>query len=144
MEKVMELLEQLATSLGVAVEYLWTTLVKQQYVEGVTDLAMAFIGIIVIIVFLCYVPRATRYCSNQHKELTEDREKNGTGYHGSYSVSSSKEDFYNCLQFAIPIVGFVLTFIIIMCVTDDIKFGIQKLLNPDYFALKEVLGTISG
>ena len=144
MDKVMELLEQLANSLGVAVEYLWTTLVKQQYVEGVTNLAMAVIGVIVTIVLLCYAPRATRYFSNQHKELAEDRKKNGTGYCGSYSVPSCKEDFCNVLQFAIPIAGFISTLIIISCVTDDIKFGIQQLLNPDYFALKEVLDAISG
>ena len=144
MDKVMELLEQLASSLGVAVEYLWTTLVKQQYVEGVTNLVMAVVGFIMTIVLLCCVPRATRYFTNQYKELAEDREKNGTGYNGSRCVSGFKEDFCNFLRFAIPIVGVIVIFIIILCVVDDIKFGIQQLLNPDYFALKEVLNTISG
>lgn len=144
MDKAMELLEQLASSLGVAVEYLWTTLVKQQYVEGITNLAMAGIGIITIIILLCCVPRATRFCATKHKELKEDRKNNGTGYLGSYSVSSEKEDLYNGLKIAIPIIGFMVIFIIIMCVTSDIKFGIQQLINPDYFALKEVLDVISG
>lgn len=144
MDKVMELLEQLASSLGVAVEYLWTTLVKQQYVEGVTNLAMAAIGVIVIIILLICVPRATRFCMNKHKELKEDRKNNGTGYLGSYSVSSEKEDFYNTMKTGIPIVGFVVIFVIIICVTSNVKFGIQQLLNPDYFALKEVLNVISG
>jgi len=143
MDKVMELLEQLANSLGVAVEYLWTTLVKQQYVEGVTNLTMAAIGIIATIALLICVPRATKFFINQHKELAEDRRKNGTGWHGSYSVSSMREDFCNSMKFVVPIVGFVVIFVIIICVVSNVKFGIQQLLNPDYFALKEVLDTIS-
>ena len=144
MDKVMELLEQLANSLGVAVEYLWSTLVRQQYVEGVTNLVMVAIGIIVMIVLLCYTPKATRFFTNQYKESAEDRMENGTGYNGSHYVSSYKEDFCNFLRFAVPIVGFVAIFIIVLCVINDIKYGIQLLLNPDYFALKEVLDAISG
>lgn len=144
MDKVMELLERLANSLGVAVEYLWATLVKQQYVEGITNLAMAVVGVIAIIVLLCCVPRTTRYFANKSKELAEDRRKNGTGFNGSHCVSNEKEDFCNFLRFAVPIAGFVVVFIIVLCVVSDIKFGIQQLLNPDYFALKEVLDAISG
>ena len=144
MDKAMELLEQLAYRLGIAVEYLWSTLVKQQYVEGVTNITMAGIGIIVIIVLLCYIPRATKFAANQHKELEEDRRKNGTGYSGSYSISGHKEDYYHGLKIAIPIFGVVIITIMIVCVTSNIKDGIQQLLNPDYFALKEILNTISG
>ena len=144
MDKAMELLGQLANSLGVAVEYLWVTLVKQQYVEGVTNLVMAAIGIIVTIALLCYIPKATRLLANQHKALEEDRRKNGTGYNGSYSLSSYKEDFYGGAKIAVPIIGLVIIFIVILCTTNDIKYGIQQLLNPDYFALKEVLDAIGG
>ena len=144
MDKVMELLEQLANSLGVAVEYLWTTLVKQQYVEGVTNLVMAIISIIVVIVLSCCVPKATKFLVNQSKELEEDRRKNGTGYNGSYITTSYKEDFCNFLKFAVPIVGTIAIIVIVVCITNDTKSGIQQLLNPDYFALKEVLDTISG
>ncbi len=144
MDKVMELLEQLANSLGVAVEYLWTTLVKQQYVEGVTNLAMAAIGILVTVVLLCFVPRVTKLLSRRYKELQNDRVKNGTGFNGSYRLSSFTEDAFNAMRFIVPIVGSVVIFVIILCIADDIKFGIQKLLNPDYFALKEVLDVISG
>lgn len=144
MDKVMELLEQLASSLGVAVEYLWTTLVKQQYVEGITNLVMAVVGLIMAIVLLCCVPRATGYFDNQHKELAEDREKNGTGWNGSTYVSSIKEDFCNVMKYIVPIAGFVMIFIIAICSVNNIKLGIQQFLNPDYFALKEVLDVING
>ena len=144
MDKAMEFLEQLANSLGVAVEHLWVTLVKQQYVEGVTNLVLAVVGVIVTIVLSYWIPRATKHFINQHKEMLEDRRKNSTGYNGSYSVSSYREDFCNFLRFAVPIIGFIAIFIIVLCTVNDIKLGIQQLLNPDYFALKEVLDVISG
>lgn len=144
MDKVMELLEQLASSLGVAVEYLWTTLVKQQYVEGVTNLAMAVVGIVVIIVLSCLVPRATKGLDNKYKELKSSRLENATGYSGSRYISSMTEDTFNTLRFLVPIVTCIIIFIIFACTIDNIKFGIQQLLNPDYFALKEVLDVIGG
>lgn len=144
MDKAMEMLEQLASQLGVAVEYLWTTLVKQQYVEGVTNIVMAVIGAIAIIVLLRYLPRATKFFNSKYKELGEDRRKNGTGYNGSYSLSGFEEDFYGFLTKVVPIVGCIVIFIVVMSTVGDIKYGIQQLFNPDYFALREVLDTISG
>ena len=144
MDKAMELLEQLAIKLGVAVEYLWTTLVKQQYVEGITCIAMIIIDIIIIIVLLCCIPRATKSLTNKYKELAEDRRKNGTGYNGSYVTSSEAEDYYNIFSKVIPIVGYLLIFALILFIISNVKFGIQQLLNPDYFALKEILDAISG
>ncbi len=144
MDKVMELLEQLASSLGVAVEYLWTTLVKQQYVEGVTNLAMAVVGVVAIIVLSCLVTRATKGLDNKYKELKSSRLNDGTGFNGSYRVASMAEDSFNTLRFLVPIAICIVIFVIFACTIDNIKFGIQQLLNPDYFALKEVLDTISG
>lgn len=144
MDKVMELLEQLASSLGVAVEYLWTTLVKQQYVEGVTNLAMAVVGIVIIIAIGCIVPRATKGLDNKYKELKSSRLENATGYNGSRYVSSMTEDTFNTLRFLVPIAACIIMLVVFGCIVNNIKFGIQQLLNPDYFALKEVLDTISG
>ena len=142
MERAMEFLEQLAKELGIAVEYLWTVLVKQQYVEGVTSLVMAGIGFITVIILACYMPKATRFFNNKKKELAEDRKKNGTGFHGSYTTSGYDEDFMNFLRFAVPIVFCVVIPIVFSCSLIDIKNGIQQLFNPDYFALKEILNAI--
>ena len=144
MDKVMELLEQLASSLGVAVEYLWTTLVKQQYVEGVTNLAMAVIGIITVIILSCYLPKLTKFFINKKKEMEKDRKENGTGHCGSYNISSEAEDFVGFLRFATPTVFCVVIIIVFICSLGDIEIGIKQLLNPDYFALKEVLDVIGG
>lgn len=142
MEKAMEFLEQLAKELGVAVEYLWTVLVRQQYVEGVTNLVMSGIGFITVIILACYLPKTTRFFVNKHKEMADDRRENGTGHCGSYRVSSESENFMCFLKFAVPIVFCIAIIIIFTCSVSDIKFGIQQLLNPDYFALKEILNAI--
>lgn len=144
MDKVMEMLEQLASKLGVAVEYLWTTLVKQQYVEGVTDIILSVFGIIVIVLLVIFAPKITKSASAKHKELANDRRKNGTGYDGSYSVSSFEEDYYRNLSQSVPTVSIVVGCIVLVLTAMFLVFGVQQLLNPDYFALKEVLNTISG
>jgi hypothetical protein len=144
MDKAMELLEQLSIKLGVATEYLWAILVKQQYAEGITNIVFAIIGIIVIIVLLCCTPKTIIFFTNKHKELIEDRIKNGTGWNGSHFISSGKEDFYDIMIKSIPIFEFILIIIIIWSISYDIEYGIQHLFNPDYFALREILDTISG
>lgn len=144
MEKAMEFLEQLAKELGVAVEYLWTILIKQQYVEGVINIVMASIGFITIIILTCCLPKVTKFFINKKKEMAEDRMNNGTGYCGSYSTPSESEDFISFLRFAAPITFCIAILIIFIFSLSDIKFGIQHILNPDYFALKEILNAISG
>lgn len=144
MDKAMEMLEQLAIKLGVAVEYLWTTLVKQQYVEGVTDIILSVFGIIVIVLLVIFAPKITKSASAKHKELANDRRKNGTGYNGSYSESNFEEDHYRNLSQSVPIVSIVIGCIVLVLTAMFLVFGVQQLLNPDYFALKEVLNTISG
>lgn len=144
MEKAMEFLEQLAKELGVAVEYLWSILVKQQYVEGVTNIVMASIGFITIIILACCLPKVTKFFINKKKEMAEDRKKNGTGYCGSHTTSSESEDFISFLRFATPTAFCVAILLIFIFSLSDIEFGIKQLLNPDYFALKEILNAISG
>lgn len=144
MDKAMELLEQLAHSLGVAVEYLWDTLIKQQYVVGVTNIITAIIDVVIIIVLLCCMPKIIKFLNNQHEKIVKDRLENGTGYNGSHTVSSYTEDFYRFFNVTFPIVGCIVILTLIFCFTHDVRYGIQQLLNPDYFALKEVLETISG
>ena len=142
MDNVTKLLEQLANKLGVAVEYLWTTLIKQQYVEGITNIILSVFGVFIIIFLMIYTSKFTKRANDRYRELKEDRINNGSGHNGSYHVASFEEDKYFKLKESIPtysiIVGsivFVLTAIFIVC-------GIQQLLNPNYFALKDLLSVI--
>lgn len=144
MDKAIELLENLAEQLGVAVEYLWATLIRQQYVQGVTDIIIAVFGIIVVVLLAIYAPKITKGTNNKYKALAEDRRKNGTGYEGSYDISSCEEDKYELLAKAVPVLSIIVGCIVFLLIVIFIVSGIQQLINPDYFALKEILNTISG
>lgn len=142
MDKAMELLEQLANNLGVAVEYLWATLVKQQYVEGVTNIILAVFGIIAFVLIVIYSSKIIEKINNKYKELVIDRRNNGTGYNGSYTLSSFEEDRYKNLSQSVPVIIVISACIIFILTAIFIIFGVQQLLNPDYFALKEILSSI--
>lgn len=143
MEQALELVEQLAVKLGVAVEYLMTVLVKQQYAEGITSLIMAGVCLLIIIAMLVVIPKVTKEMNSEREKLRADRLKNGTGYEGSYSVSSGKENFFATMTYAIPIGAVVFSIALLACGIDNIKIGVQQLINPEYFALKEILDVIS-
>lgn len=142
MDKAMELLEQLANNLGVAVEYLWATLVKQQYVEGVTNIILAVFGIIAFVLIVICSSKIIEKINNKYKELVIDRRNNGTGYNGSYTLSSFEEDRYKNLSQSVPVIIVISACIIFILTAIFIIFGVQQLLNPDYFALKEILSSI--
>ena len=144
MDKAMELLEQLAINLGVAAEYLWETLVRQQYVEGITDITISIILLIAFVMIAIVTPRFTKTINDKYKELAEDRKTNGTGFGGSYTVSSCEEDTYNALKNVAPFIVIIVEFFIFVSIIPLVTSGIQQLFNPDYFALKEILETISG
>lgn len=143
MEQAMEFIEDLASQLGVAVEYLWTVLVKQQFAEGVTSLAMVLINLIVVFLVTRYAPKLTKKMMNKRDELAEDRRKNHTGYMGSDYVSGGTEDFFGIMRFIVPIASTILVIILLSVSLDSISIGVQKLINPDYFALKEILDAIT-
>lgn len=143
MEKALELVEQLATKLGVAAEYLVTVLVKQQYAEGITSLIIAAINLLVVIAMLIFIPRLTVKIHNEYLKIWTDREKNGTGFNGSCYVSSFTEDFYCAMRFVIPIVAVIIGIVLLSIITNGITTGVQQLINPDYFAFKEILDVIS-
>ena len=76
------------------------------------------------------------------KELVIDRRNNGTGYNGSHTLSSFEEDRYKNLSQSVPVIIVISACIIFILTAIFIIFGVQQLLNPDYFALKEILSSI--
>lgn len=141
---VMEILNQLAIKLGVAVEHLWSVLVKQQYVDGVTCLIVAAFFIVVCIVTACVGPRLHKQWKEKHNELVRDRKENGTGYGGSYGISSFEEDKYRDLSE--NVLGVTIGICIISAISGVILLicGIRPMLNPDFFAIKDIMTMING
>jgi hypothetical protein len=144
MEKALELVEQLAVKLGVAAEYLMTVLVKQQYAEGITSLIMAGVDLFIIVAMLIFIPKVTKKIYSEYERLRTGRlNREITGYDGSYFVSSGKEDFFGTMTYIIPIASVILGIVLLACGIDSIKIGVQQLINPEYFAFKEILDVIS-
>lgn len=142
MEQAMNLVEQLAIKLGVAVEHLWEILVKQQYAEGVIDIVLSVLCVGILIAIIVYAPKLTVNYTNEYKRLVEDRKTNGTGYLGSKTISSCEEDRYNNLRKSIPTYAIVIGTVVFVLTVIFIVSGIQQIINPEYFALKEVLNCI--
>lgn len=144
MSDVMKVLEQVAAKLGVAVEYLWEILVRQMLAEGVTNIIIAIILLVVIVVICCVTPRIVRHYSNKYKELRDDRIENGTGYNGSRQISSFEEDNARNTARDLPwIILCIVSFMLVILIPVTIN-GVQKLINPEYFAIKEIMDAIGG
>lgn len=142
MEQVMNLVDQLAVKLGVAVEHLWTILTKQQYAEGIIDIILAVLCLGILITIIVYAPKLTINAANEYKKLEEDRKQNGTGYNGSKYTPSFEEDHYNNLRKDIPKYSIVVGCIVFVSMIMFIVCGIQQIINPEYFAIREILNCI--
>ena len=130
--------------MGVAVEYLWGVLIKQAYISGVINLIFAAISFIAIIVIVNKAPKLYKHFDEKYRSLRDDRIKNGTGYNGSFSVSSFEEDnARNVKDCVIPVsITFGMAFLIIFVIC--IINGTGRVYNPDYYALKEILNAVGG
>lgn len=142
MDKAMELVEQLATKLGVAAEYLWAVLIKQQYADGIVDIILAAFSFIVLVVVTIYVPKLYTKYFNEYKQLREDRINNGTGYLGSYTTSSLREDHCRDMYEAVRAWGIAISIAVFILMMVYAVSGVKQVINPEYYALKEVLDTI--
>lgn len=111
-----KLLEQLASKLGTTTEYLWTVLLKQAFVDGIFNLVLSTICIIVLIVFY-------KLCKWLEKP-DKDGDKNKDNF-------DAPEMFY-------IIGGVISTFAVVFAFVGLYEASVC-FFNPEYFALKEVL-----
>ena len=142
MNDVMKVLEQVAAKLGVAVEYLWEVLTRQQIAEGITNIILASMCLMLFIVICCGAPRVSKYYLNKYKDLKNDRIENGTGFNGSHVVPSFEEDSAHTNAKDIPWIAFWCALGILIPLAAFTIFGVQKLVNPEYFAIKEIMNAI--
>lgn len=144
MEQVLTLLEGMASKLGVAVEHLWEVLVRQQQTQGITDLIWAGIDIVIIICLAIFGTKLIKYVREQYAAEKEARLSGGYTDYCNRNISSDKEDWLKIFMWLIPIFGGLFVIIAACSFALNLELGIQKLLNPEYFALKELLDTIKG
>lgn len=120
MDNYQEILKTLAVEMDTTVEYLWSVLVKQAPITGVTYSVMCILGIVLILsLFMCI------------KKLIKDEHKK-YGEHDNRGADNS-------ISIVITIVTILLSVIIIpyiLCVVPEI---ITCFINPEYWALKQIL-----
>ena len=109
-EKITEYIEKLADQLGVAAEHVWEVLTKQMFLHGL--LVTIFAGMFFIGGFCLLVFTIKKFKDDYQK----DREISFEGF---------------CMGFP--------TIVILIPSTFFLVEGIKHLLNPEYYALQEIL-----
>lgn len=116
MDKAMAYIDKLAAKLGVAAEHVYGVLVKQAVVEGATKLGVAFIFALVAVVISIIIVRVLKRTDNK-----------------------VTNEIFDGIVWGI-IIGVVLLVLSIIIASS----GIKAVLNPEYYAIKEILDTIGG
>jgi ABC-type multidrug transport system permease subunit len=118
-EQTTKLIEQLAQKLGTTAEYLWTVLIKQAPISAATD-ALYFILVIIGGIILYRV----------HKYLGKETDGNNSIYY------DQEENVI--IPMGIAAIIWAICFIACFFSIGNI---INGFFNPEYWALKEVLGS---
>lgn len=119
-DKIGGFIDELAKQLGVAASHVYEVLVKQQYVDGIGLLVKS--GIWIIVMIIAWVV------------LTKLVFKKWDRYYEDVQVA------LGLLTTAVLVGTVVMTFILI----GDVTLGIKKLLNPEYYALEDLMQFIQG
>lgn len=122
MDKLSELLGQLAIKLGTTVEYLWKVLINQAYITGIVNIILY----ILLVVSGIVIYKFHRYF---------DRENDcGRSIYG---------DSYGDIQIVMVIIA-TLWAICLLAGIINIGETVTCFVNPEYWALHEVLKVIGG
>lgn len=115
-EKTTQLIEQLAQKLGTTVEYLWSILLKQAFVDATTRLIIVICTIILGIILY-----------KTHKSFSK---KNSNGY-----TSYDNKGYF----IEIMVISTVLFVVFILGSINCIPYIINGYFNPEYWALCKIL-----
>ncbi|WP_144666692.1 hypothetical protein [Bacillus altitudinis] len=128
MDKAMAYIDKLAAKLGVAAEHVYGVLVKQMYVIGIVNVV---VGVSLLVIFaallrLNYLIIAKGGRRLWDEDITIFHKLRGIGDGWLFSV----------------ITGVTISTLIIGLVT--LPIGAMRIINPEYYAIKEILDTIGG
>jgi cytochrome bd-type quinol oxidase subunit 2 len=118
--ELLKRLDALAQQLGTSVNYLWHVLVKQGLVQGGTDLMISLFLLILSMI-------ALHYAKIGYREGPKDRNERGE-WPDRYITLSAIGTLSSALLFGM-FMGWL-------------YYGLQEVLNPEYYALKELLNAI--
>ena len=125
-EKAFEYIDAIAANLGVAAEHVYGALLKQAMVSGLRS---------VVYIIICLA--VSYLIIKMFKRIYSDvKEGEDSIFVDSFGISLGG-------VFAI-IIGGVAIIILFFAIMADIGNATTALLNPEYWALKEILNTIKG
>lgn len=123
-ENVTEYIDVMAAKLGVAAEHVYEVLVRQQFIDGITYLVM-FSLFLLLTIFLGFA--TVRFF--KLGEETDDRDK---------------QELFAFITVCFGIATLILLFIAGFCLLFNVPGAVKQLINPEYYAIKEILDTIGG
>jgi hypothetical protein len=113
--KIVEYIDILAQKLGVASEFVFTTLVRQKFAEGITYTGIYFLGILILLFVFKESFKQMKMYKKEHYLDTNP-----------YAIVSA---ISGGLGGVWVIVGMIL-----------VSTEVMKIFNPEYYAIKELLG----
>lgn len=114
-QELLKRLDALGDKLGVAGAHLWSVLVRQAYIEGVTDLVVAGLVGIVFVVAFCI---------------------------GKKCVEIVNEGDSDEIHIVVLMVSVLIGALCAVAIWYNVVSGLQELLNPEFFALKNVIDSL--
>lgn len=118
---VAKVLDELAERLSGPAEKVWEIFVKQAIADGVGSLVIAVIGVIIIFSVIKLLPKIS-------ERLNE------------YSYEECDEDVWIVLLLLLCGIGLASIFV----VPTELISGIKHLINPEYYALMDIISNIPG
>ena len=125
-EKAFEYIDAIAANLGVAAEHVYGALLKQAMVSGLRS-------VVYIIIYLAVSYAIIKVLKRVYSDVKEDEE--------GLFVDSFGVPLGGVFALVFGGIALVIMFFVIMA---DISNTSTALLNPEYWALKEILDTIKG
>ena len=126
-EKAFEYIDALAANLGVAAEHVYGALLKQAMVSGVRSLVYIILCLAVVYMVILLLK----------KVYTDVKDGNNNSiFLDGWDISAA--------GIIASFVGGIALFILFIAIIANISNASTALLNPEYWALKEILDTIKG
>lgn len=119
-EKVFEALKLLAAKLGTTADFLWDVLIRQAYIEGITSIIIASVPFILLIFYMIFV----KWFFKNVERLEDDH-----------------ENIWCACWITSVVLGAALMVTIALSIC-QIKHIVTVFLNPEYWALEQILNII--
>jgi hypothetical protein len=137
--KATEYIDAIAAKLGVAAEHVFEILVRQQFATGIADIILGVALLSVLITIIVVTVKAFTKAEYKHESerYFSSSEKPINGY---ARMRDFIEDSDGLFWLPYTAVTAILAILSIGC----LYYGILELINPEYYAIKELLEVISG